>query len=106
MNTIKISNSLEAMGHDYANNVNIYDLEIKKELKHEGWRLPSPQELRLMLDMHRQGHGNFSRSWYMTNKSDAGFNNLEIHFGNGNEIDFDTTESHWGCCRVRLVRDL
>jgi len=104
--SIRISSILEAMDHDYANNVNIYDLEIKQELKDLGWRLPSPEELRLILEFHKQGLGNFSSSWYMTNKTEGGFNNMEIHFGTGNEEDFDTSESHWGCCRVRLVRDL
>ncbi len=97
---------LEAMGHDYENNVNIYDPEIKQEFKDLVCRLTSPEELRLILEFHRQGHSIFSSSCYMTNKSDGGFNNLQIHFGNGNEEIFDTTESHWGCCRVRLVRDL
>ena len=104
--SIRMSSILEAMSHDYANNVNIYDLKIKQELKDLRWRLPSPEELRLILEFHKQGHGNFSSSWYMTNKSEGGFNNLEIHLGTGNEEDFDTSESHWGCCCVRLVRNI
>ena len=104
--SIRISSILEAMSQDYANNVNIYDLKIKQELKDLRWRLPSPEELRLILEFHKQGHGNFSSSWYMTHKSEGGFNNLEIHLGTGNEEDFDTSESHWGCCCVRLVRNI
>ncbi len=105
-NSLKVSHTLEAMTQDYMSNTNIYDLEIKQEVKDLGWRLPSPEELRLLLELHKQGQGNFSTSWYMTNKTDGGFNNLEIHFGNGKEEVFDTTESHWGRCNVRLVRNI
>ena len=104
--SIRISSALEAMRHDYTKNINIYDLEIKQEHKDLGWRLPNPEELRLLLELHKQGQGNFSSAWYMTNKTEGGFNNLEIHFGTGKEEDFDTSESHWGQCNVRLVRNI
>lgn len=103
---IRISETLEMMDRDYTQNINIYDLNIDESLASLGWRLPSPEELRLMLALHKSGIGSFKLTWYMTNESNGGFTNLEIHFGSSKEEEFDTSESHWGCCCVRLVRTI
>jgi hypothetical protein len=102
---MKVNNKIEMLNSDSAENINHYDYQIDSNLKELGWRLPSIEELKELFQIHKNGIGNFFEDWYMTNEGGA-YQNSCIHFGTGEEQLRNTEESHWGCCRVRLVRDI
>ena len=102
---IKLNDKIEMMTSDCAENINLYDFNIESSIEEQGYRLPSLVELRTLFLLHKTGTGNFFEDWYMTNEG-GGYKSLCIHFGTGEELLRNTEESHWGCCRVRLVRDI
>ena len=83
--------------------VNHYDFNMPKDLEAEGWRLPTSRELKEIFEME---DGNFVNDWYMTSEYKMDFTNLGIHFETREEKYRDVSESHWGTCRIRLVKDL
>ena len=83
--------------------INHYDFQMPKELEVEGWRLPTCKELK---DIFEGENGNFVDDWYMTSEYKMDFTNLCVHFETREEKYRDITESHWGRCRIRLVKEL
>lgn len=97
-----INETLEIMDQDDAHNVNRMDYTIPYELKNDGWRLPTIDELHILKEAYKSGKGSLHGDWYM---SDEGIcPNKQVHLSDGQIKDFDTSESHWGTCRVRLVK--
>ena len=82
--------------------VNYYDLKIPQHIKDDGWRLPNPDELKTIFS---SGLSNIKDDWYMTSETTSDYKNLCIHYGDKREVFRDITESHWGCCYIRLIRD-
>ena len=103
---MRVNDKIEMMISDCAENINRYDFSIESVLELQGWRLPTIEELRLLLLLHKNSSGNFSNDWYMTNEVTSSYDNYCIHFGTSEELLRKTEESHWGCCRARLVSDL
>ena len=84
--------------------INFYDFKMPEDLNAEGWRLPTPAELREILNME---NGNFVEEWYMTSeRAENDWRNLCIEYTTRKELFMDFTESHRGRCRIRLVKDL
>jgi hypothetical protein len=102
---MKVNAMLEMMEIDYAENINHYDLQIENDIIKQGFNLPNRQQLHQMYLLHKQGIGGFKNDWYMTSEPGAGsFVNYCINFETGEELLRNIEESHWGCCRVRLVK--
>ncbi len=83
--------------------INYYDLKIPPQIKDDGWRLPNPDELKTIFS---HGLPNIKNDWYMTSEITRDYKNLCIHHGDKREVFRDITESHWGCCYIRLIRDI
>ena len=83
---------------------NRYDFQMPSHLAEEGWRLPTPQELRYIFD---QPDTEFEDQWYMTDDfGSEDCSSLSINFGDKREIRLNCQESNWGLCKIRLVRDI
>ena len=96
------------------NHYDFTDLEIVSELlglqaaqrleekTSDGWRLPSRDELKLVLQSE---HQEFREGYYMTAEYKP-WENLRVSYPQLQENWCSTEESHWGCCFVRLVRTI
>ena len=84
--------------------VNIYDADLSAK-KAAGWRLPTRAELDEMLARHRSGRGRFRNGAYMSSEGGIPWSNWILDFSTGAWREADTTESHWGCAYIRMVRD-
>ena len=94
---------IEISRNDLDGFCNRYDFQMPSHLAEEGWRLPSPQELRYIFD---QPDTEFEDQWYMTDDFESDFYSLSINFSDKRELRLDCSESHWGLCKIRLVRDI
>jgi hypothetical protein len=86
--------------------INFSDFELPTSLKDIGWRLPTLDELKKMHQMHKENQLNFKNDWYMTSDWEEAYYNWRMNFSTGACEHIDVSESHWGCCRVRLVRNI
>ena len=88
--------------------INFYDFQrnLPTSLEKNGWRLPTLDELKKMHQMHKENQLNFKNDWYMSSDWDKDYYNWRMNFSTGECDHSDVSESHWGCCRVRLVRNI
>ena len=68
--------------------------------------MPTLDELKKMYQYHKKNEFDFRNDWYMSSDSDKDFYNWRMHFSTGESEHSDISEAHWGCCLVRLVRDI
>ena len=98
--------TLEIAEHDALDEViNLWDFNIPAHLSTEGWRLPTRNELNLMYEIHQKSDGGFRSDRYMSSEYPEYYRNWALNFADGTWLDLDVTESHWGCCWIRLVRE-
>lgn len=125
MKSFKLGN-IEVMTHDYymkernrgTLHINWKDYrstmfdKFLKELKSEGWRVPSEKEAFYLLSLHKMGVGGFSHQWppycyYFIEPIISAWNNSQkpqaLDFHNGRIVDLNDIES---LSLLRLVRDL
>ena len=70
-------------------------------LQKEDWKLSNLEELRKIFSIG----DNFKNDWYMTSETTSDYKNMCIHYEDKREVWRNVTESYWGCCYIRLIKD-